>query len=441
MRELTTIALVWLALPSFILAQPLTIDDAVNYALENNFEIRQGRLDISDADARVGEVLATGLPKLDGNLQYSYFPDVPNFLIPAQFADPEAPDGTFISLPAGTRQSVNASLELSALVFDGSFFVGLQAARVFKDLTEKEVDATREDNKWNVKRAFYSVLLVQEQIGELETNIESVKNLLDETRALYDEGFAELLDVRRLQLNYNTLKSQRDQIMGMDTITENLLKFQMAWPADEPIEITGDLEEMAGEWMLRKPSVDFQYTDRPDYRVLQVNEELADINIRQIRMGYFPTLRAFANHNQNLQRDDLFNSDEIGWLQTTVVGATLSIPIFDGFDKRSRIQRARISKEKVLEGQHQLRHAIDTEVRNNHLQYKNALRGLDDADGLLDLSREIYETVLTKYREGVGSSFELIQAEQDLFDARLQKLNALYEVVDSRTQLEQALGR
>ncbi len=441
MRVLTTIALVWLALPSFILAQPLTIDDAVNYALENNFEIRQGRLDISDADARVGEVLATGLPKLDGNLQYSYFPDVPNFLIPAQFADPEAPDGTFISLPAGTRQSVNASLELSALVFDGSFFVGLQAARVFKDLTEKEVDATREDNKWNVKRAFYSVLLVQEQIGELETNIESVKNLLDETRALYDEGFAELLDVRRLQLNYNTLKSQRDQIMGMDTITENLLKFQMAWPADEPIEITGDLEEMAGEWMLRKPSVDFQYTDRPDYRVLQVNEELADINIRQIRMGYFPTLRAFANHNQNLQRDDLFNSDEIGWLQTTVVGATLSIPIFDGFDKRSRIQRARISKEKVLEGQHQLRHAIDTEVRNNHLQYKNALRGLDDADGLLDLSREIYETVLTKYREGVGSSFELIQAEQDLFDARLQKLNALYEVVDSRTQLEQALGR
>ncbi len=441
MRVLTTIALVWLALPSFILAQPLTIDDAVNYALENNFEIRQGRLDISDADARVGEVLATGLPKLDGNLQYSYFPDVPNFLIPAQFADPEAPDGTFISLPAGTRQSVNASLELSALVFDGSFFVGLQAARVFKDLTEKEVDATREDIKWNVKRAFYSVLLVQEQIGELETNIESVKNLLDETRALYDEGFAELLDVRRLQLNYNTLKSQRDQIMGMDTITENLLKFQMAWPADEPIEITGDLEEMAGEWMLRKPSVDFQYTDRPDYRVLQVNEELADINIRQIRMGYFPTLRAFANHNQNLQRDDLFNSDEIGWLQTTVVGATLSIPIFDGFDKRSRIQRARISKEKVLEGQHQLRHAIDTEVRNNHLQYKNALRGLDDADGLLDLSREIYETVLTKYREGVGSSFELIQAEQDLFDARLQKLNALYEVVDSRTQLEQALGR
>jgi len=441
MRVLITTALVCLALPSFILAQPLTIEDAVNYALENNFEIRQGRLDISDADARVGEVLATGLPKLDGNLQYSYFPDVPNFLIPAQFADPEAPEGTFISLPAGTRQSVNASLELSALVFDGSFFVGLQAARVFKDLTEKEVDATREDIKWNVKRAFYSVLLVQEQIGELESNIESVKNLLDETRALYDEGFAELLDVRRLELNYNGLKSQRDQIMGMDTITENLLKFQMAWPAEEPIEITGDLEEMAGEWMLRKPSVDFQYDDRPDYRVLQVNEELADINIRQIRMGYFPTLRAFANHNQNLQRDDLFNSDEIGWLQTTTVGATLSIPIFDGFDKRSRIQRARISKEKVLEGQHQLRHAIDTEVRNNYLQYKNALRGLDDADGLLDLSREIYETVLTKYREGVGSSFELIQAEQDLFDARLQKLNALFEVVDSRTQLEQALGR
>ncbi|TVR88151.1 MAG: TolC family protein [Saprospirales bacterium] len=441
MRIWTVITVFWLAGLSNSTAQPLTIEDAVQYALEHNFELRQGSLEVSDADARISETLATGLPTLDGNLRYSYFPDVPNFLIPAQFADPEAPEGSFISLPAGTRQSVNASLDMNALIFDGSFFVGLRAARVFKDLTEKEVDATRQEVRWKVKRAFYSALLVSEQIGELDSNIENVGQLLDETRALHREGFAELLDVRRLELNYNTLVSQRDQLSGMDTITQNLLKFQMAWPMDEPIEIEGDLEKMANEWRVNKPEIDYDYDDRPDFRVLQVTEELNDINIRQIQMGYFPKIHAFASHTQNLQRDDLFNRDEIGWLQTTSIGATMTIPIFDGFDKRSRIQRARIGKEKVLEGQNQLRHAIDMEVKNQHRHYKNAQRALEDAIQLLDLSEEIYQTVLTKYREGMSTSFELIQAEQDLFDSRLQYLNALYEVVDSRTQLEQALGR
>lgn len=422
-------------------SQGVTIDETVDYALSNSYELRQSQLAVAEADARIKETWAIGLPKLNGNINYQYFPDVPNFLIPAQFADPDAPEGSFISLPAGTQQSLNASLDFSALLFDGSFFVGLRASKVFKDLTQKEVAATRHEVKWNVKRAFYSALLVKEQIDELDRNIRNIEQLLSETRALYEEGFAELLDVRRLELNFNNLNTRKDQMTGMDSVTINLLKLQMAWPMEEPLEISGNLDEMATEWMVKKSDLDFSYTERPDYRVMEVTEELNEINIRQIQMGYFPTVTAVASHVQNLQRDDLFNSDEIGWLKTTNVGARINIPIFDGFDKRARIQRARIDKEKVVEGKNQLRQAIDTEVQNSHLQYQNAKKALSNAQSTLDLSEEIYETVLIKFREGLGTSFELIQSEQDLFEARSQYLNALYDILETRAQLEQSMGR
>lgn len=441
MKNILITSLTFLLLGFYLSAQPLTVEEVVDYALANSFELRQSQLDIADAEARISEIISTGLPKLDGTVRYSYFPDVPNFLIPAQFADPEAPPGSFIALPAGTRQSLNASLDMSALLFDGSFFVGLRAARVFRDLTEKEMEEVRHEVKWNVKRAFYSALLVKEQIEQLDVNIEAVGRLLDETRVLYKEGFAELLDVRRLELNYNTLTNQRNRTMAVDTITINLLKFQMGWPVDEPLEITGDMESMAASMQVQLPDMDFNYSDRPDYNVLEVTKELNEMNIRQIRMGYVPNLYAFANHTQNLQRDNLFSSDEIGWLRTTSIGATLTVPIFDGLDKRARIQRAQISKEKVMAGQDQLRHAIDSEVRNNYLGYRNAVNALRDSEEQMALSDEIYETVLTKYREGLSSSFELIQSEQDLLNARLQYLSALYDLLDTRAQLEKALGK
>nr|MBS0037028.1 TolC family protein [Saprospiraceae bacterium] len=423
-----------------LMAQSLTIEDAVDYALENSYEVRQARLDVADADARISETLSTGLPKIDGTVRYQYYPDVPNFLIPAQFADPDAPAGSFIALAAGTKQSLSAGLDLNALLFDGSFFVGLQAARVFKDLTQKEGNETRQEVIWNVRRAFYSALLVKEQISELDRNLENLEKLLTETRALYREGFSELLDVRRLELNFNTLQSRRDQMAKTDSLTQNILKFQMAWPMDKPIEITGNLEEMAKQWMVQQVQLDYQYSDRPDYSVMEVTQELTELNVKQIRMGYLPKLYAFASHNQNLRRDNLFNNSEIGWLKTTSVGATLSVPIFDGLEKKYQSQRAKISMEKVTEGKNQLREVIDMEVQNNHIRFNNAVKSWEDSKALLDLSEEIYDTVLIKYREGMGSSYELIQAEQDLFEARTQHLNTLYEILETRAQLEKSLG-
>ncbi len=424
-----------------VLSQTLTIEEAVDYALENSFELRQTELDVADADARISETLSTGLPKLNGNVRYQYFPDVPNFLIPAQFTDPAAPEGSFIALPAGTDQSLSAALELNALLFDGSFFVGLQAARVFKELTQKEGNETRQEVKWNVKRAFYSALLARDQMTELENNLENLEKLLNETKALHREGFAELLDVRRLELNYNSLKNQQNQIERTRNLTENILKFQMGWPMDEPIEIEGDLNQMAGEWMVRSIDLEYNYSDRPDYAVMEVTSELADLNIKEIRMGYLPKLHAFANHNQNLQRNKLFDSDEIGWLKTTSIGATLYIPIFDGLEKRYRGQRAQISKLKVEEGKNQLRQAIDMEVQNNYIEYQNAVSNLEEATERTDLSEEIYQTVLIKYREGLSTSFELIQAEQDMFDARINQLNALHRILETRAMVEKSMGR
>lgn len=437
-----------------------SLEEAMQYATGKNPEIQKKQLNISDADARAREVRATGMPKLNGGIDYQHFIDIPVSLVPADaFGLPpdltnfltDVGDATSVPYPEaqgggglqelqfGLKNSLTATLGASALIFDGSFLVGLKAARVYKDLAIKELDQSVADVKLQVAKAYLAALISQKNKEIIDKNIANILESLTEIRALYANGFAEKLDVDRLELSYRNLQGEAQRIDRLIRVSENLLKFQMGYPLDESIELRDDLEVLVAknEAVVVDLDAPVEAGKRPEFKVLETAQALNDLNIQQYKAGYLPSLSAFGRYQRVFQAN---NINEGKWFPTTVVGATLNIPLFDGLDKKSKIQRASIEGDRIKIDRETFRRSVELEVQNARINYKNAIEALDRQRQSEELAQSIYQTTQIKYREGVGSSVEVTQAESALYSAQAAYINALYDVLIAKTDLDKALG-
>jgi outer membrane protein TolC len=417
------------------------LKQAIDYAIERNNQLDIDKLEIEDADAQILEYWSTGIPKLDGSVQYQHFVDIPVSLVPAEFFG--GMPGEFSEVQFGTNNRLEGALELSALLFDGGFFVGLKAQRLFKELRKRELVQSETEVRFNVTKAFLNVLVAIENNEILNNNIENLEANLKEAEENFEAGFIEKLDVDRIRLSLSTLESERQSVEGNALIAKNLLKFQMGYPIDEEIQLEGNLNEIFSSALVEEVEVDesVNVEERIEYQIANKGLELSQVDINRLRAGYLPTLTGFASASRSLQRNDLFDDSEAGWLPATIVGVNMSFSLFDGFNRRAKIQRAKITQERTLKEITQLERSIKMEVRNARISYNNAQNQSINAKQNLDLAEEIYRTSQIKFDEGVGSSVELRQAESDYYSAQSNHINAMYDLLNAYTELQKALGK
>lgn len=423
--------------------QTFSLDEAINYALAANNQIKLAKIDVADAEGQLLEYKSIGIPKVNASVDYNYFPQVPQFLIPRQFIDPDAPDGSFALLPAGTEQGMVAKIEASAIIFDAAWIVGLKAQRLYRELVARQGQASEENVKAAVTKAYLAILIAEKNKEVLEKNISNLEKTLKETRAIFENGFAEKLDVDRLQLSFNNLTIEKEKLDRLITISYNLLKFQMGYPMSDEISISDDLDMLIAKFTAEAVELDapIDFNSRSEYSAINLGEELAKINIRRYRMGYIPVINAFGSHQQQLQRNNLFDKEENGWFGTSVVGLSLKIPVFDGLEKKAKIQRARILLDKTYVQKSDFERGMTLEVKNSRIAYLNAQESVSTTDKSLQLAQNIYDTTQIKFREGVGSSLEVAQAERELYTAQANYTNALYELLVAKTDLDKAQGK
>lgn len=419
--------------------KPLSLEEAVNYAMENNIAIKNAQINITDANEQIIERRAFGLPRLNGTVGYNYFLQIPSSLVPAQFFDPSAPDGTFEKLAFGTRNDLQLGLSATSMVFDGSYFVGLRAARAYRRYVDKEMVAQKQDVKNAVTEAYLPALLLQQTRKTLERNITNLEKLLNETKALYKEGFVEQLDVDRLELSLANLNTELYDLDRQSELAYNVLKFQMGYPQEELIVASDEIDVLLIPATAEEMGEDINFQNRAEYQVLGLGRELNTLNIELNKAGYLPSLGAFANYQQSAQGNNLFKDPT--WIPTFVVGFNLNIPIFDGFEKRAKVNRAKLDLLVVENQQKELENAITLEVRNARSTYSSAQSRVDAQRKNLLLAEKIYETTQIKYREGVGSSLELVQAEQSLFSSQQNYINSTFDLLLAKTNLNKALGK
>lgn len=409
--------------------------EAIDFSLRENKELKEARLKLADANEVIIERRAWGLPQVTANVNFQRYLKVPKQPLPEAFVQliQSLNPGEEVNREASffLKNNFTPSLAIETILFDGSYFVGLQAAKAYKVFVEKEFQVKVKEIKDRVTDAFLPVLLLEKNEQLLLANIQNLTKIVGETQQLYENGFVESLDLDRQLLSLANLEVEFEAIKTSKKVALNALKMTMGFPLGEDLALEGNLEEMLFVDMENIPL-------RPEIPLAESGITMGEWNIKNLQSGYLPSLRAFGSMSQNYQGNTF---DDGFWAPTTVAGIRMSIPIFDGLDKKAKIQRARLDLEKSNIQLQILKDLVALETTNARENITNAQRRFEQQKKNLSLAERIYQTTQVKYKEGVGSSLEVNQAEQMLYDSQRNYLQALYDLVSAGFQLKKALGQ
>ncbi|AWW29665.1 TolC family protein [Echinicola strongylocentroti] len=418
-----------------------TLEESVQYALENNADAKNALLETYASKASVGEQVAQGLPQINGSFDFTKNVSIPVMFLPNEgpFADPDNPSDV-IPVQFGVNYQSGIAVTVNQMIFDGSYFVGLKAARTYRQLSEFDKEKTENDVIESVKKAFFTVLVNRERQQLAEANLARIDTLLQETTALYEEGFAEKIEVSRVKVQYNNIRTELDKINAATEISKQLLKVQMGLPMEYEIQMTESLRD------LNQPQQIQDLLGNPGYRrvemdQLQTNWELVKLDLKNNTVQYLPSLDANFTYQRNGAGQEFSTVWEgENWFTGAFVGVTLSVPIFDGLAKAKRIQQNRIQLQQIENQLDMLDDNIEVERFQARTNLQNNLKTLDVQRENMELATEVYEISRIKYSEGVGSNLEVVEADSDLVEAEINYYSALYDALISKVDLEKALG-
>lgn len=416
----------------------LSIKQAVDYALTHQKDVLNAELDAEIAKAKVNETIGIGLPQLNGSFDVKDYEKIPTQLVPAEFFG--GPAGTFAAVQFGTRWVATAGLNASQILFDPSYLVGVSASRTYRELSVKSLQRTRLETAVSVTKAYYSLLLIRERKKVIDINVTRLEKLFNDTKAMYTNGFIEKIDLDRVQVTYNNILSEQEKIDRFVDLTERNLKFQMGLPDYVKVEITDSLDEIA----IKNLSIEVGFPElskRIEYSILKTQEQLQLYNIKRYKGQYLPSLYAYGSLQAVAQRQS-FNIFEGGdrWYPIGVIGATLSINLFDGLQKNYRIRQENLALKKVRNEMSNFENAVVLEVTAARSSLRDALSSLRTQDENLELAQNVVKTTKLKYDQGVGSNLEVLDAEASLKEAQANYFNSLYDAIIAKINLDKSLG-
>ena len=418
-----------------------SLSDCIEFAFKNSMLVKNTALDMESAKARVGEIFSDGLPQVDGQVQYSNYFKIPNSFLPTIIFDPNAPTDSFTPVPFAQKYNADASLNLSQMVFDGSYFVGLRAARTFRELSYKDNVKSKIDVVEMVTKAYYTVLVNEEGLNLVEKNYDRLDSLLRETTVMYENGFAEKIDVNRITVQFNNIKVQNDRIREAVQISYQLLKFQMGMPMSQPIKLSETIEDV--KWQLEEYDLEkFDYRNRIEFSQLETSRDLAQLDLKNNQVQYLPSIDGFvslgaltATNNRNEVTD--FDNR---WFSSGLFGFTLNLPIFDGLRKSYLIQQNRTKLAQIDNQFINLKNAIDLEIRQASSNLRVSIENLKAQEENMLLTEEVFRVTKIKYQEGIGSNLEVVEADADFKESETNYFNALYDALIAKVEMERALG-
>jgi outer membrane protein len=442
----------------------LNLQQCIDYALENAIPVKNAQLDERIAASRVKETVGIGLPQIDGTVSVDHNQKLrrffslydPNSIFFGGQTIPGAELGDVISAQNffQLRSSADAGVRINQLIFDGSYLVGLKAANAYKDLAIKSTHQTREEVVAGVTKAYYAVLVNRERIKSFDVNIARVDSLFKNTKAMFDNGFAESIDVDRIKVSLNNLITERSKFLRLQEISLELLKFQINYPMNKPLDVVGQLSEEDLAVDIDSYLNDWNYKDRPDYQVLQANKKLQELNIKNNYAFGMPRLSAYANMgyatqsptvgglfktNTNIEDNGVVGPDK--WYPYTSFGVSLIVPIFSGLQRNYKIQQEKLTLQKIENGERQLQSNIDLEIKDAISQYTSSVETVKWQQENSELASKVAHVTRIKYLEGVGSNFEVVDAETTLRESQVNYYNALFEALVAKTELEKAFGK
>jgi outer membrane protein TolC len=413
-----------------------TLNEAVEFGLINNSVAKNATNDVKIANAKKWETIATGLPQINSFIEYNNNIKQPVSLVPAEFFGGNS--GEFAELSFGTKQTIDGSVTLSQLLFDGSYSIGLASIKLYMNIAYKTKVKTDLEVKRAIISAYGNALASKERVKILEKNLNNVKSNLDEIEKIYQSGLTELENVEQLKITYGSIKNSLDYSIKLNKTSLSLLKLIIGYDIDKELVLSNSLQDLTLKSILEKKSIEnFEIDKNIDYIMALNNSKSQKTLLTLEKSKALPTLRAFIKGGYDGNNDSFkfFKSDQ-KWYGYSIAGVSMSVPIFSSLRRSAKTQQARIEFEKSTIDLSESKKKIIIELDNANSEYEYAVSTYNSAVENVKLAEKIERKNQIKFLEGLISGLDLRQAQIQLYSIQNQLLQSMLEVINKKTNLE-----
>ncbi|MEE3225102.1 MAG: TolC family protein [Bacteroidota bacterium] len=419
----------------------LSLQEAITYGLENSYDAKNALTDVEIALKQKWEVIAQGLPQISGEVTYQNQFIQPTSFIPAVVFDPSADPGDFIPVQFSQKQNASAVATWNQLIFDGSYIVGVQSAKTLLQISENAKVKTDLEVKQAIIEAYGNVLLAQESVSILQKNIETVNKNLNDTQKIFENGLGEEEDVEQLQITALGLETQLNNTVRQLAIAYDMLKLTLGIPIDSKLMVTDELEDLTMQYYdLNLLTQDINPEQNIDYRIAQDQTNLAETEVKLEKSKALPHLSAYLNYGAaGASNSFTFLSDEQRYFEQSILGVSLTVPIFSSGMRAAKTAQKELAYQQSLEDLERARNQVKLQIATARNDYQFALDNFATQEKNLDLAERIENKNSIKFFEGIASSFELSEAQTQLYQAQQDYLQAMYDVIANKAALEKVL--
>jgi outer membrane protein len=440
MRNIKIAALLFILLKFNAFSETYTLNQCINYAKNNNSNIKVTKLDSAISEKKVKELIGGGLPQIDFTGTLTDNLKIATQMMPAEMMGGES--GNFIPIKMGVQYDLNGKLSLNQKLFDKSFWIGLDASKLNTKLSEQKISKQEEQTFYDITTEYFKIVVIQKQLKNLKEILSSSDSTLKSTRIKYLNGAVRKIDVDKIQVSYNSTKYKLEQSELNCKQYLNKLKYLIGMPLNQELNIIAisemDIDSLYSNNIKKDTN---SLNNRIDYQIQNTMISIQEADKDNNKASYLPTLSFFANYGLESMRNQLdFFSNSQSWYSNSSMGLTLKVPIFSGFSKEAKVEQSEINIAIEKENLKNLEESIKVDIVNYYLQFKNAFDNIQNEKDNLELAKSVYNNTQIEYTQGKGSSLELIQAESSLRETQNNYYSKLLDLYLAQLDLEKNKG-
>lgn len=418
--------------------QGVTLKQCIEYSNRNNSDLRNARYDLEIMQKKIDEQIGKILPQMDISGNYTDNMKLSTTAMPAELVGGNA--GETVAISMGTKHNLSAGANLNQKIYDPTFGVALKAARIAKQQSEQTLLQTLDQVVYNISITYYKTLVIQKETDVLKATLDASTELQASTELKYKNGMAKKIDVDKIRVSGNNTRSglQQSELSYQQSL--NQLKYYMGMPVDSMIALSDTTLSLD-----LSPEIihvdDFNVENHIDYKLQQTSLRLYEVNKRKEVAGYLPTLSLNGFYDYNAMRNK-FNFLKSGqnWYNSYGLSATLSIPVFDGLQRKNRISQSKLDIKKAEENIRLTAQSLKVNLSNYEIQYRNAVDNIKNEKDNMDLAKSVYDNIQLAYQQGTGTSLELVQSQSSYREAQSNYFNKLLNLYIARIELEKSKG-
>ena len=414
----------------------LTLDEAIEYGINNNFSVKNANREIEKAQKDRWSTIAIGLPQIYAEVNYQNFLEMPVSLVPAEFFGGQS--GEFAEISFGTKQKIVGSVRMDQIIFDGSYIVGLEASKIFLKISENIYEKTTLETKKIIVNNYAAALLAGENVKLLNKNKKNLEENVSEIHQLFKNGFVEEESVEQIQLTLANINTQLKYAVNLSKIIHEMLKFNLGIPVEKKVVLSSQISEIIDESnLIFEDQNNFNISNNIDIKIAENNFLSESLLYKYEKSKFLPSLKAFINgsYTGNNEKFDFAKNNQ-KWFGSSLFGLSLDVPLFSSFSKKVNSQKAKISMQqaetKLNETQYRIRMEIETALNDYQLAIENYFTEKEN----LGLAERIENKNQVKYFEGMVGSFELRQAQLQLYSSQSKYLSSIQNLIERKINLE-----